>query len=239
MTHYRSHLLDAIDAHIARHGMSRTRFGRTMMKDPTFVFRMEKGRDPRLDTVDRLLAGMGHEPVGQRFRDEVVAFLAVTRMKRSEFGREVNGNRSFATWLLGGGLPRLATMDRAHAVMAEQTTPAQREAIRAAVEDGVPAGEADDEEIEMTEDGYMSTEEAAAYLKLSHRTLQSYRGSGKGPPFSRFGNRARYLRSKVVAWGREREARSTAEADEKARRDARAGESAAPPPDRDTHREDR
>ena len=63
----------------------------------------------------------------------------------------------------------------------------------------------------------MSTEEAAAYLKLSERTLQSYRGSGKGPPFSRFGNRARYLRSKVAAWGREREAHSTAEADEKAR----------------------
>ena len=58
---------------------------------------------------------MGHEPVGQRFRDEVAAFLAVTGMKRSEFGREVNGNRSFVTWLLDGGLPRLATMDKAHA----------------------------------------------------------------------------------------------------------------------------
>lgn len=262
MTHYRTHFLAAIDAHRERHDLSRTRFGRTMMKDPTFVFRMEKGRNPRIVTVDRLLVKMGHEPVGPRFRDEVEAFLAVTGMKRSEFGREVNRNRSFATWLLGGGLPRLDTMDKAHAVMAGETTPAQREAIRAAVEDGlprtrsgslpracsgggpaVPVGEADDEENEMTEDGYMSTKEAAAYLKLSQRTLQSYRGSGKGPPFSRFGNRARYLRSKVVAWGREREARSTAEADEKARQDARAGdtragESAAPPRDKGTDRED-
>ena len=94
----------------------------------------------------------------------------------------------------------------------------------------------------MAEDGYMSTEETAAYLKLSERTLQSYRGSGKGPPFSRFGNRARYLRSKVVAWGREREARSTAEADEKAReagKNGRGKSAAAPPADKDdTGKED-
>ena len=235
MTHYRTRFLDAIDAHIERHGISRTRFGRTTMKDPTFVFRMKKGRNPRVVTVDKLLVKMGHEPVGRRFRDEIEAFLAITGAKRSEFGREVNGNRSFVTWLLDGGLPRLDTMDKAHAVMAGQTTPAEREAIRAAVEDGVPAvpvGEEQDGEKQMTDDGYMSTGEAAAYLKLSERTLQSYRGSGKGPPFSRFGNRARYLRSKVVAWGREREARSTAEADEKARR-----ESTAPPPDKDTDKE--
>ncbi|MCY4480022.1 MAG: helix-turn-helix domain-containing protein [Rhodospirillales bacterium] len=239
MTHYRTHFLDAIDAHRARHGMSRTRFGRKTMKDPTFVFRLEQGRNPRLDTVDRLLVEMGHEPVGPRFREEVRAFLAVTGMKRSEFGRGVNKNRSFATWLLDGGLPRLATMDKAHTLMAGHATPAQREAIRAVVEDGVPAapvGEEDDEEIEMAEDGYMSTAEAAAYLKLSQRTLQSYRGSGKGPPFSRFGNRARYLRSRVVAWGREREARSTAEADEMAReagKKDRGKGAAATPPDRD------
>ena len=251
MTHYRTHLLDAIDAYRARHGMSRTRFGRKTMKDPTFVFRLEKGRDPRLDTVDGLLAEMGLEPVGPRFRDEVGAFLAVTGMKRSEFGRDVNKNRSFATWLLGGGLPRLSTMDKARAVMTAHATPAEREAIRAAVEDGVtaaPVGEADEEEIEMAEDGYMSTEEAAAFLGLSPRTLQSYRGNGKGPPFSRFGNRARYLRSKVAAWGREREAHSTAEADEKARQagknDREAGNkhrgknAEAPPPDKDTGKED-
>ena len=239
MTHYRTHLCNAIDAHRERHGMSRTRFGRKTMKDPTFVFRLEEGRNPRVVTVDMLLVEMGHEPVGPRFREEVMAFLAVTGMKRSEFGREVNRNRSFATWLLDGGLPRLDTMDKAHAVMTAHTTAAEREAIRAAVEDGVaavPVGKVEDGEIEMAEDGYMSTEEAAAYLKLSQRTLQSYRGSGKGPPFSRFGNRARYLRSKVVAWGREREARSTAEADEKAReagKKARETGAAAPPSDRD------
>lgn len=212
--------------------MSSTRFGRTMMRDPTFVFRLKKGRNPRLDTVDRILVEMGHEPIGPSFLDEVKAFLAVTGMKRSEFGREVNGNRSFATWLLGGGLPRLNTMDKAHTLMTDHSTPAERGAIRAVVEDGVPAVRVrieNDEEMEMDEDGYMSTEEAAAYLKLSPRTLQSYRVAGKGPRFSRFGNRARYLRSKVVAWGREREARSTSEADEKERLES----AAAPPPDKD------
>lgn len=218
--------------------MSRTGFGRALMGDPTFVFELENGRDPRLDSVDRLLALMGHERVGARFRDEVRAFLAITGMKRSEFGRSVNRNRSFATWLLGGGIPRLGTVDRACALMDAQATPAEREAIRAAVEDGAPAVPVrmeDDEEIEMNEDGYMSTEEAAKFLKLSPRTLQSYRCSGKGPPFSRMGNRARYLRSKVAEWAAEREARSTTEADEKEREETPP---ASPPEEDDTAKGD-
>ncbi len=63
----------------------------------------------------------------------------------------------------------------------DNTTPAEREAIRAAVEDGAPAvpvGEEHEGEMDMTSDGYMSTREAAAYLKLSPRTLQSYRVAG-------------------------------------------------------------
>ena len=222
MTRYRTDFRNAIDAHMERHRMSRTRFGRETMGDPTFVFRLDEGRDPRLDTVDRLLVLMGRDPFGPRFLDEVRAFLTVTGMKRSEFGRGVNGNRSFATWLLNGGLPRLSTMDKADAVMAGQSTPAEREAIRAAVEDGVPpvpAGKEDEGEMAMIEDGYMSTEEAARFLKLSPRTLQAYRCSGKGPPFSRLGNRARYLRSKVAEWAAAREARSTTEADERERED--------------------
>lgn len=229
MTEYRTRFRNAIGAHMERHDMTRTRFGRTMMGDPTFVFELDDGRDPQLDTVDKVLALMGEEPVGPRFLDEVRAFLAVTGMKRSEFGRGVNGNRSFATWLLGGGVPRLGTMDKARAFMAGHASPAEREAIRAAVEDGAPARPVerqDQGETEMADDGYMDTDETAAYLKLSPRTLERYRGSGKGPPFHRFGNRARYLRSKVVAWAKEREARSTSEADEK----DRADDGAASPP---------
>ena len=221
--------------------MSRTGFGRKTMRDPTFVFELEDGREPRIDTVDKLLVKMGHEPVGARFVAEVGAFLAVTGMKRSEFSREVNRNRSFATWLLNGGLPRLGTVDKASAVMAGETTPAQREAIRAAVEDGAPAvpvGREDEGEIEMIDDGYMSTEEAAAFLKLSPRTLQAYRGNGKGPPFSRMGNRARYLRSKVADWAAAREARSTTEADEKEREERVAAAPRDKKNGKDTGKED-
>ena len=237
MNKYRTCLLDAIDAYRERHGMSLTRFGRTMMGDPTFVFRLKKGRDPRIDTVDRLLAEMGRKPIGPLFRGEVKAFLAVTGMKRSEFGRGVNKNRSFATWLLGGGLPRLGTMDKARALMAWHSSPAEREEIRAAVGGSLSWTQdvrTELEEIDMTEDSYMSTEDAARFLKLSPRTLQSYRGSGKGPPFSRLGNRARYLRSKVAEWAAEREARSTTEADEKAREES----AAASPPDNDDRRKE-
>ena len=70
-------------------------------------------------------------------------------------------NRSFATWLLGGGLPRLGTMDKARALMAWHSSPADREAVRAAVGGSLswtPAAWTAEEEIEMTEDSYMSTE---------------------------------------------------------------------------------
>ena len=225
MTRYHTDFRNAIDAYIKRRGMSRSRFGRKMMGDPTFVFRMEKGRNSRLDTVDKLLELMGEKPFGPRFRDEVRAFLTVTGTKRSEFGRCVNKNRSFATWVLNGGCPRLTTMDKAHAYMADHTTPAQREAIRAAVEDGVPAAfvpitaEEEEMEMEMDDQAYMSTKEAAKFLKLSHRTLQSYRSSGKGPRFGRFGKAIRYRRSRLAEWAAEREARSIAEADEKDRKE--------------------
>ena len=228
MTQFRTQFRNAIGVHMERHRMSRSGFGRETMDDPSFVFRLDDGRDPRLDTVDKLLVLMGKEPIGPRFLDEVRAFLDVTGMKRSEFGRGVNGNRSFATWLLDGGLPRLGTMDKARAFMADQTNPAEREAIRAAVEDGlprtrsggapaVPVGASDGEEMEMDGDVYMDTKETAKFLKLSYRTLQTYRGTGKGPPFCRFGKAVRYLRSRVVEWAAEREARSTTEADEKER----------------------
>ena len=62
-------------------------------------------------------------------------------------------------------------------------------------------------------DGFMNTRAAAAYLGLSHRTLDGYRVSGAGPAFHRFGNRARYLRSDLDAWAAKRRAETTAEAD--------------------------
>ena len=63
------------------------------------------------------------------------------------------------------------------------------------------------------ESGYIDTRRAADYLGLSRRTLESYRVSGDGPAFHRFGNRARYSRLDLDAWAARRRATTTAEAD--------------------------
>ena len=234
----RQTLVDAIEAHIAREEMTRTGFGMAALEDASFLGRLERGSGVRLRTADKVLAFLGGEPVGPRFRSEVDAFLAVTRTKPHLFGEQAMGDPTFVLRLERGRSVTLATVDRVRAFMAENATAAEREAIRAAVEDGAPAVPVEREEQEetgMTEDGYMNTEEAAAYLKLSPRTLERYRGTGKGPLFHRFGNRARYLRSRVVAWAKEREARSTTEADEKDREESAA---ASPPDNDDTGRRD-
>ena len=61
--------------------------------------------------------------------------------------------------------------------------------------------------------GFFNTRRAAAYLGLSHRTLDGYRVSGEGPAFHRFGNRVRYRRSDLDLWAANRRATTTAEAD--------------------------
>ena len=107
------------------------------------------------------------------------------------------------------------TVDRVRAFMAANARTAEREAVRAAVEEGVPAVPSDaagEEETEMDGDiCYIKTKEAAALLGLSHRTLETYRWRGGGPAFSRFGSSVRYLRFHVVAWAAARRVRSTSE----------------------------
>ena len=56
---------------------------------------------------------------------------------------------------------------------------------------------------------FLTTVEAARYLKLSHRTLKRYRVTGEGPVFNRFGGRVRYRREHLDAWAAERERVST------------------------------
>lgn len=60
---------------------------------------------------------------------------------------------------------------------------------------------------------FLDTRAAAAWLGLSHRTLEGYRVSGGGPAFHRFGNRVRYRRADLDAWAARRRATTTAEAD--------------------------
>lgn len=46
----------------------------------------------------------------------------------------------------------------------------------------------------------MSSDEAAAYLKVSRATLEQNRCHGKGPPYERAGRRIVYRRSVVDEW---------------------------------------
>lgn len=51
-------LLDAIEAFCAETGMSRSDFGEKAVRDPNFVFDLERGRDPRRPTIARVKAFM-------------------------------------------------------------------------------------------------------------------------------------------------------------------------------------
>ena len=167
---------------------------------------------------------MGEEPFGPAFRREVEAFIAITGTKASLLGQEAVGDPCFVRRLRQGASPRLDTCDRVSAWMESQSSEAERLAVLAAVEDGVPAVPVDSDkqrEAEMNDDElYMGTPELAAYLKLSPRTLDRYRVSGDGPPFHKFGNRVRYLRTDVEAWAAERRYSSTSDEGGSARRTA-------------------
>ena len=47
---------------------------------------------------------------------------------------------------------------------------------------------------------YLTTPEAAQLCAASVRTMQSWRGAGKGPPFVKLGNLVRYRREDIDAW---------------------------------------
>ena len=58
---------------------------------------------------------------------------------------------------------------------------------------------------------YMTTREVAAYVGLSHRTLESYRSRGGGPPYYDLGGVVRYLLSEVADWVSVRRRHSTSD----------------------------
>ena len=131
MTHLETSLKHTIETYIRRRGMTPSRFGQAALHDPGFVAVIGRGRSPRLDTADRVLAFMGLAPMGPTFRREVDAFLAVTRVKASELGRAVTRNPSFVTWLRRGGSPRLVTVDKVRAWMEDNASAEQLREIRA------------------------------------------------------------------------------------------------------------
>ena len=56
MATLKEQFLAEIQGFLDRSGMKRSRFGQDAFKDPTFVFDLEKGRIPSLDTVERARA---------------------------------------------------------------------------------------------------------------------------------------------------------------------------------------
>ena len=223
----------AIAAWRERRGVSARRFGVEALGDPGFVFAQARGRSVRLSTADRVLACMGHPPLGPGFRREVEAFLEATGTKASVLGAEAVGNRSLVGRLRKGVSPRLKTVDRVRTWMAAHASVEEMGAIRARVgerHDLVEAARPGSSTapplsagagINLEEEGgrgmngngtkYLSTREAAAWLGLSPRTLDRYRVSGEGPAFHRFGSRVRYLAADLDDWAAARRRLSTSD----------------------------
>ena len=206
-------LAESIEAFLAETGMKPSAFGGVALNNPSFVGALRKGADMRLDTADRVLAFMGAEPIGPRFRREVEAYIGVTGAKPYLLGEQAVGDPSFVARLLRGASPRLATVDRVRAWMAANASAAEREAVRDCAEDGAGAVFTDPtgEGVTKMDDRYLNTREAAALLGLSPRTLDRYRVSGAGPAFHKFGNRVRYCRADIEQWAAERRMTSTSD----------------------------
>lgn len=53
--------LESVEAFLRETGMPPTVFGKAVLNDPTFVPRLRAGRQPRIDTAERVKSFMDHE----------------------------------------------------------------------------------------------------------------------------------------------------------------------------------
>ena len=217
---------DAVQAYIERTGTPPARLGQQALGDPSFVLRLRRGRIPRLDTADKVLAFIGEQPLGPAFRAEIEAFIEITRTKPYVLGLDAAGDPSFVARLRRGVSPRLDTVSRVRGWMATRCNAAERAAIRA-----LAAGEprpprrskntdGDSSPTDNNEGGtsmsgqstrYLGTREAAAFLGLSPRTLDRYRVTGEGPAFHKFGSRILYAQADLEEWAAARRMTSTSD----------------------------
>ena len=212
MTRLDTELRALVRAHLERSGLSGRRFGAEALGDPGFVASLAKGRRLTLKTADRVLAFVGAAPIGDAFRREVEAFLTTSGTKVYVLGEQAARDPSFVERLRRGASFRLETVDRVRGWIHGQADAVTRDAMRRAVA-GAALLEArggganhtgtrhkGETEMKNNEGDYLSTRRAAAFLGLSPRTLDRYRGTEDGPAYHRFGQRILYHRADLEAW---------------------------------------
>jgi homoserine dehydrogenase len=52
---------ETVEAFLRETGRTPTAFGREVLGDPTFVFELRRGRNPRIDTAERVKGFIDHE----------------------------------------------------------------------------------------------------------------------------------------------------------------------------------
>ena len=213
----------AVQAYLARTGLSERKLGAFAASDPSLIPRLMAGGSTELHTADALLRYMNEAPIGPQFAGEVEAFLSETDIGERQFGSSAAGDPSFVTKLGTGAGLRLYTVERVRswmrvnkrALMAESqnkggetspaasSDPAARETRAPTTANRRPG---DARLLEGTTPArhdakaLLTTSEAAALLALSARTLKRYRGEGGGPAFLRLGGRDRYMHADLLEW---------------------------------------
>lgn len=58
-------------------------------------------------------------------------------------------------------------------------------------------------------DGAIDNDEAAGFVNVSPKTLETWRCRGKGPSFIKYGRAVRYTRRKLISWMETRQRANT------------------------------
>ena len=214
-----------VSAFLERTGMPDEQFGKLALGRPQFVENLAGQQTMTLKTADRLLQFLGEAPIGPVFRREIEAFLDVTAIKPVRLGTKAAGYPWFVGTLEEGAV-RLSAVERVRAWMVETATPSQRAVIARMLEgsgstifnDGAstsmqgerrekttsPASDTDkDARDHAPEDDrqlFLTTKEAATFLRMTTRSLDRFRAARKGPAYCKIGNRVYYVRADLLTW---------------------------------------